>query len=429
METMEAVLEQPQSTGSDVAQGSTQESSQPSEQDQRRQEDREYSAWLKSLRDDPDAGKHYRRIKDDSRRMMALSGIEPRGIDGVREKYSTINGIAYGEAKGLDAVNAMQGALAESQTVLDGLAQGNMEALNEEQQEGLLRMTPALLDRLAESSPEEYASAVLPHFVEALRGSDLSTAYAGIVEALSEKAPTWLREDQKAQWTNERLQRVIQHVTRMGQWFQAQEERVQKLGADGGKAASGRLAQAAESKPSEGYANPDFWSQQIFPETEKHASQTFAKDLRPWTEKLAKAGIKLSADKQKAMLAEVIGITTREAQKNQSFQAQMARYNRQRTPDTASVLSTFKAEFNKHSARVLESLMRRDYGQILDKRTAPRQEARKEAKSPPQAPQNGVRYVSVKPPSDKIDFPKTPESWIFAKKWRMKDGSVVQLRS
>lgn len=391
--------------------------------------DREYSAFLKGLKENGESGKHYRRIKDDYSRLQTLNRLDPKGIDGVRERYSALDGIAYGEKKGLDAVSTMQSALAESQTALDAIAQGDVGLLNEDQQAGIIRMVPDLINRLAETDVDGYTAAVLPHFVEALKGSELVSAYNGLVDALSQKPPAWLKPEQRADWINERLNSVMQHATTMGQWFKAQDERVKGLDTGDGKPKPRMDGQPGEKAEPSTTANPQFWKENVYPDTNAHAEQSFDKELRPWADKLAKAGFRLSDAKKTALAGEFVKDVISEALKNHDYKTQMGRYNRQRTPDGASVKSLFKSEFNKHAGRVLESLIRRDYGQILDKRTAPKPGQQNGTKTAaPIVPQKGVKVVSVKPQRSEIDFPRTPADWLYQNKWRLRDGSVVQFR-
>lgn len=394
--------------------------------------DREYSAWLKGLREDGDAGKHYRRIKDDNGRLQALARLEPKGIDGVRERYAAFDGIAYGDKKGVDAVTSMQSHLAEAQSTLDAIAQGDVNALSEDQAAGIIRMAPQILDRLAETDAESYTAAVLPHFVEALKSSELATSFNGLVDALAEKAPAWLRPEQKAEWINDRLGRVLTHAENMSKWFQAQDNRVKELGKDGGQQRPRLDGQQQGEKPQPGQtANPQFWKESVYPETNAHAEQSFDKELRPWAEKLAKAGFRLSDAKKQALASEFVNGVIAEAMKNQDYKDQMGRYNRQRTPDGASVKSLFKSEFNKHAGRVLENLIKRDYGQVLDKRTAPKGNGNGNSQKPnaaPVVPQKGVKIVSVMPRKQDIDHPRTPLDWIYQNKFRLRDGSVVQYK-
>ena len=127
---------------------------------QRRQEDKAYSDWIKGLKEDGDAAKHHRRAKDDFSRLQELRRIDPKGLDGVRTTYDSIKGIAHGEKIGMDAVTAMRDSLAEHQTAMDSLSNGDFESLSEDTRSGVIRMTPALLDTLAESNPDAYSAAL-----------------------------------------------------------------------------------------------------------------------------------------------------------------------------------------------------------------------------------------------------------------------------
>ncbi len=78
----------------------------------------------------------------------------------------------------------------------------------------------------------------------------------------------------------------------MAQWFGAQDERVKQLG---GKQSQGMRTEGADkTQTPSAVSNPEFWKQSVYPETNQHAEESFGKELRPWAEKLAKAGIRLS---------------------------------------------------------------------------------------------------------------------------------------
>lgn len=151
---------------------------------------KEYGDWLKSLKADPANSKFARMSQDNFGRMRALQQIEPRGIDGVREMYAQMNSVIHtdperGELKGAEAIAAMQDAVRQYAATDEALISGDPKALEELGQEfddGLAKLTPHLLSRLAQSNPEAYASAVLPHFVQALAQSDLVRDYNGMVD-------------------------------------------------------------------------------------------------------------------------------------------------------------------------------------------------------------------------------------------------------
>lgn len=421
METMEgAVLEQP--VIEQGGEGEQQSQQQSSAQDQQRQADKEYSNWLKSRREDGEDGKFYKRLKGDHERLKELQRIDPKGLDGVRSRYETLNGIAHGDKTGIDAIQSIQEALAESQTMLDAIAQGDISTLPQDQQDGILRMAPSILDHLADSKPDAYAALLTPHFWQAIEASPLAQYYSGMVNVLNEKPPAWLTKEQLPQWTLEHVGRITEMARGMGQWFTDLQKKSTEAG-DPKQVEAQRGTPEAKSQP-----NQQFWQQSVYPQTNAHAEETFNKELRPWTEKLAKAGIRLSEAKKQTLAQEMVQLVSAQAQKNTNYTAQMKRFNSQRSPDAASVISTFKGEFNRHAKSVIESLVRRDYGQILEKGTkvAPKVTPTNGAKAP--APQAGVKVVSVKPDRSQIDFQRTPTDWIYQDKWRMKDGSVVQYR-
>jgi hypothetical protein len=399
----------------------------PNDAAQQKQADKEYRDWLKTRKEDGEDGKFYRRTKDNDARLQALMKLEPKGVDGVKSHYETLNGIAHGEKTGIEAVQSIQEALAESQTILDAVAQGNMDSLSDEQKDGIYRMAPAVIADLAESNPDAYAALLLPHFVEGLKGSALFTSLNGLLDTLNQKPPSWLTKEQIPQWTLEHVQNVTGHAQKMAQWFQAQDQRVKELGGkEGGRQQTGPTDRNATQS---GPANKEFWQQSVYPQTNQHAEETFNKELRPWAEKLAKAGIRLSDAKKQALAQEMVQQVSAAAKKNPAYASQMKRFNTQRAPDAASVISTFRSEFNRHAKTVLDGLIRRDYGQVLDKGTtkvAAKTTTTAGAKVAPVAA--GVKVVSVKPERSQIDFQRTPTDWIYQNKWRLRNGTVVQYR-
>jgi len=311
---MEAVLEQgleqvEQSSGGDGGQ---------LQQPDPKQADREYSQWLKTLKEDGDFGKHYRRIKDDFGRLESLKRLEPKGIDGVRERYAALDGVAYGDKKGIEAISTMQSTLAESQAALDAIAQGDLRSLSEDQRAGIMQSAPQLLDMLAESDAAGYVKAVLPHFVDALRGSQLYSAYGQLVDALSQEPPKWMKPEQKADWTNDRLQSVIAHASTMGQWFKAQEDRLKEIDTGRQKPNEEEVAQP-KAETQTGTANPQFWKDNVYPDTNAIAEKTFNEELKPWAERLSKAGFRLSDAKKQALVGELVQGVISEANKNADY--------------------------------------------------------------------------------------------------------------
>src|SRR5271170_7095467 len=197
---------------------------------------REYSEWLKHKReeskDDPQSNKFYRQSKDNHARLYQLKQMEPRGIDGVRETYAVLDSVMHGELKGRDAIGALQDEIRAVQEMDQAILSGDAAALenfDDEMKAGIVKMTPAILDMARNMNPEGYAAAVLPHFVEALKGSELVSSFNGLVDVLNEAPPKWLTPDQKSQWTEDRINRVMGLAGKMGQWFNAQQAKAGEL--------------------------------------------------------------------------------------------------------------------------------------------------------------------------------------------------------
>jgi hypothetical protein len=409
------------------------ETVETSQQVDPKQEDREYSQWIKSLKEDGDAAKFHRRLKDDYGRVQELRRLDPKGLEGVRERYSALDGIAHGDKKGLDAVQSMRSALAETQAVVEAITSGNPDAIRElpdEQREGVLRQAPAILDMLAEHSGEAYSAALLPHFVGALKESEMAGAFNQMVAVLQEQPPKWLTPEQKGAWMEDKFGKIVANATTMSQWFKAQDARLKEIGTASKQNGQGKVEESrnGQSGTFSQTANPQFWDNLAKTETNPYVEQEFEKELKPWADKLAKVGIRLSKEKRDSLGEEYVRRVSSLSIKNTEYKDQMARYNRQKSPDTSSVLSLFKSEHGKHSPTVLKSLIERDYGQVLNKQGKVTAISSNGAgKNPP--PQDGVKVVSVRPPDHLINKPKTPRDWIYQNKWRMKDGSIVQVRA
>lgn len=396
-----------------------------------RQSDKEYSSWIKGLREDGDAGKHYRRIKDDFGRLEAIRKLEPKGVDGIRSTYDGIKGIAHGDKTGLEAVSTMRSALAESQGLLDGVADGNFEALSEDHRNGIIRMTPALLETLAESNPDAYTAALLPHFVDALKDSGLSQHFSQLVAVLSQKPPEWLTPAQVPQWTQERLREALTSAQSASQWFKDQDQRVKEMGGRQGNNPPIRTDGGQKPVQDSGAtANPQYWQEKVYPETNKHAEDTFNRELKPWEEKLAAKGFRLSKLEKEALAQKFVQGVTSLARGNKDYTSQMGRYNKSKNPDAASVVSVFRGEFNKHANNVMKSLVEDNYGDKLKGgKPGPKPVTRTAA---PSAPEKGVQYGSVKPRREDIDMVKTPKDWLYDdKRFRriLTNGRTFELRA
>jgi hypothetical protein len=164
------------------------------------------------------------------------------------------------------------------------------------------------------------------------------------------------------------------------------------------------------------------WNTQIGPSLDNHASQTFQKLFAPYAGRL-----KLDANTTNALKMEFSRRVASTAAKDKTYMAQIGRYRAQKNPDPATVTNFAKVQFDKHAQTVLKGLVDERYKPFLNgkPKMAP-STTPNGAKAGPVAP--GVKIVAVKPPMDKINHKATPIEWIREKKYRMYDGSIVQVR-
>ena len=418
MEGLEAVAELEELGGQEQEQQDA-----TSENDQKAQE-KSYRDFIKGLRDDDTASPHYKRIKSDYGRLLEVGRLDPKGVDGVRSTYEALKGVAFGDKQGIEAAREMQAALADSQQTLEAIADGNLETLSEDQRNGVMRMVPLLLDQLAEQPGDDYAKAVLPHFMGALMDSPLVGAYNQLVNILKQEPPSYLLPNQKADWQAEKFNGIIEQAKAMGGWFKAQEDRVKEFGTKTQNPQGQQQQQQTQDGPA---AGADWWGKNVHAEMNTHVETEFTKELRPWADKLAKAGFRLSDAKKSALAQEFVSAATSEMKKDKNYTDQMGRYNKQKAPDANSVKATAKSAFNNVANRVMKDLIERDYGQVLTPKKVGQKTATTSTK-PAVTGQTGLRIVTVKPDRSRIDFQRTPKDWILSDKYRLRDGTTVQYR-
>lgn len=405
------------------AQESAQEGAESPSSPYTTQFSREMRAALKQWEQaNPEAAKFARVIRDNHARMFALNQLEPNGIDGVREKYAILDSLTHGDLKGPDALSAMQDYLAETEQLDALVASGDpraLDAFGEEFNDGLAKLTPAILDRIRQSSPEAYSAAVLPHFVDALMRSDMLRDFNSIVDVLNTTNDP--RLDDKA-----KLQLTIQGLGKMAAWFNAQQENAGKL-----KEAPGPDKQRTQFEQDRAQFEQErqqaHWDSNIKPSAVRHENSKFDELFKPYQTrlKLDQAGIDDLRSAFKARLTQL-------GKSDAAYMDQMKRYRGQKNPDAAAVTNFVKNGINKHAKAALESVITPRYGRFLAGKTKaqPAANAGRPAVSGPAQPNVEIR--TVKPPMEEIDHRNTPIEWSTPKKdgsrmYRLYSGKVVKV--
>ena len=440
MEGMEAVLDAPETIEVESQEGvSTGESGKSNQEGQQAQTDdpysskasKEYSQWLKGLKDsDPANAKYARLAKDNHGTLFALKQMEPRGFDGVRETYALLDSVVHGELKGRAALGAIQDELRSIQQTDERLLSGDVEALqdlgDDFMQKALPKLAGPILDMVRQNDPAAYAAAVLPHFVDAIAKSDLVANYNSMVDVLTEQPPKWLTEGQKAQWVEERIGKITSLASGMGTWLNAQAAKVGELPRMAQGAKPGQATKTPEQQQLEQYQKQEeqqHWKTNINPKLDDHANKKFDELYRPFAKRL-----RLDANATNALKKEFVNGVTSKANANSAYSSQMQRYNGMKKPDPSTVLNFAKVEFDRHAKTVFESAVNQRYGSFL--RGRPNTAAQTTASKPNGAiaPKTGVRIVTVKPSAEQIDYRATKPDMIHDKIYVLKDGTRVQVR-
>lgn len=393
---------------------------------------REFSQWLKGLSNDPANAKFARVAKDAFSRMYALNQLEPRGVDGIRERYAMLDALSHGDLKGADALTAMQDTIQSVNEMDERIAQGDLSVLDsfdEQMKGGIMKMVPSLLDMQRQSDPEGYKAAVLPHFVEALRASPLVQSFNALVDTLNDGPPNWLPKENLAAWHQDRLNRVLQHAASMGEWLNAQDKQAKDLknGQQTRQITPNNATQPQGEEQKWRQEQQKFhWESKIEPQVNQHAHNSFQQLFAAYDKRL-----KLEPAAKQALLNDFAKRVASKAAQNPVYRSQMQRFNKTTNPDPKQVVNLAKIEFDKHAKGVLEQLItERGYKSFLNGRpTLPntQQNGQTRTNSAPIAP--NVQIVSVKPRQDDINWRATTPEMIHAKKYQLNNGKIVQVRT
>lgn len=387
---------------------------------------REYSQWLKALREekanDPASTKFARLSKDNHARLYQLQQMEPRGLDGVREKYAMLDSVVHGELKGAEAIGALQDELRNVQEIDERLFSGDAAALKEMGPEFMAEALPKLagpiLEMVRESNPEAYASAVLPHFVEALKSSELVSSFNGLVDVLNQQPPSYLNADQKQAWAADQIKQIMGLATKMGSWFNAQQAKAGELPKTNGQPKPGATRETSELDTLRKEQETQHWNTNITPKLDQHAEKKFDEQFRPYAKRL-RLDSAATADLKQSFIQGVV----KKAGTNPAYTSQIQRYHTQKRADPNTVVNFAKVEFDKHAKTVMEGLVNQRYKSFL---TGPPRQATVPAAKNGVKPAVGVQIVTVKPQN--IDYKRTTPQMIHDKKYWTTDNKLVQLQ-
>lgn len=378
---------------------------------------REMRAALKAWEAaNPDSARFAKQARDNHARLFALTQLEPKGIDGVREKYALLDSLAIGDSKGIDAVTAMQEQLAGVEEVDSLLAAGDpraFEALGEDFNQGLAKLAPAYLDRIQKTDPAAFEAAILPHIVSHLANSELVKEYNALVDVLEAKDDPRFDDATKMRF-------AYQQLAKMGQYMNGLAAKVGEIKPTA--QLNGRDELEQQRSEIERERQQMHWDSKIKPLAVQHENQTFNQLFEPYQKRL-----RLDEGAKNDLLQAFKSGLNRVGLQDKEYLRQMKIYQGQRNPDPVAVANYVKNAINKHSKSVMEALIKARYSPFLNGKPKPTQTTTNGARPQPAAGPN-IEIRTVKPPMEEIDHINTPVPWLAMQQYRLHNGKVVRVQ-
>jgi len=384
---------------------------------------REYRAAMKALElQHPEQKKFLQQARDNHARLFALTQLEPKGIDGVREHYAMLDGLVRGDFKGPEALTAIQEELAGVEEVDNLLINGDpkaFDALGEDFNAGLAKLAPAYLERVAQTDPAAFEAAVLPHFVSTLAGSDLVKEFNALVDVLNAKDDPRFDDATKMKF-------AMSQLAKMGNWLNGLQAKVGEIKPAG---AAKDTQQADPQKEIERERQELHWERSIYPEAGKLVRQKFNELLAPLQKRL-----KLTPKQVDSAYADFKSKNTAACEADADYIRQKNFYRGQKNPSPEAVLNMVRAQLAKTGKTVFEQVRSERWEGFLSGTPKPTPQPGKDGKITPKGPASpNVEVRTVMPPRNEIDFQHTPIDWMAStrpggKQYRLFSGKVIQVR-
>ena len=308
---------------------------------------REMRAELKKWESEhPEAAKYAKQARDNHARLYALNQIEPKGIDGVREKYALLEGLSHGESSGAEALAAIQEELQGVQETDELLASGDpraFEALGDAFNDGLAKLAPAYLERIAKSDPESLNRAVMPYLVSTLQKSELVKHYNDLVDVLNAQNDPRFNDQTKMQFT-------IQSLAKMGQWLNGLQDKA--VAPPAGPNKEQEQFQTERSKFQEEKVTTH-WEAKIYPQTRQFVDAKFKELFAPYQSRL-----KLPPEALDDAKADFRRRLNAAGEADKPYMGQISVYRKQGMANPEAVVNFVRSGLARHVKPVMDAMMK-----------------------------------------------------------------------
>lgn len=367
----------------------------------------------------PEAAKYGRVIRDNHARMFALQQLEPKGIDGVREKYALLDGLTHGDMKGIEAVTAMREQVSSIEETDSKIAAGDvtaLEAFGDDFNKGFAKLAPAILDRVLKTDPDAHEAIMVPLHVRFLAESPLVKEFNALIDVLNAQNDPRFDDKTKAQFTRTQL-------AKMGEWLNSISQKAGTVKTAVTPDGSTNTV-ASEQAKLETERRELHWERSIYPDAGKAVRSKFDELLAPYQKRL-----RLTPKQIDSAFADFKSRNTKLCEADKDYDRQIKSYRSQKAPEPKQVLNSVRAQLIKTAKSAFDEVKDERWGAFLNAKPTVKNGTNGNGGKPLPLAGPGVEIRSVKPPMSEIDHIHTPPEWLAQKKYRLYGGKIIQVRT
>lgn len=307
---------------------------------------------------------------------------------------------------GEQGISGLQERIASAEQVDAGLETGDpaiLEDVFKNFSDGIAKLTPHILDRLAQANPTAYASTIQPHVYQALEAAGLGTVIGEVTRLLAANdvngAKEWLGKTQN--WLNGQKQQAAQAKT-----SQVDPER-EKLNRD-----RAELNQEREKNFLNGIGS----------QTVAHQNEVINKAIAPYLKSRP-----LGADAKSDLTDGINREINRRLKADTAYQSQMKAMLSAKTRDAVKITAYVKAKLDLEAPEATKAVWARRYGSAAPKpapKVGEQQNGQRQLPATgPGATSSQPIKIAQKPGIEDRDFDRDPKQLhMLASRAFMKSG-------
>src|SRR5581483_5661896 len=374
-------------------------------------------SFLKTAKEaDPAQAGTIKELGDGYFRYQAYKQVFPK-VEDARAASAALQAIG-----GQDGIADIQGRIADMEEVDALLASGDASVLDRVAEiagEGLVKLAPAFLDRVAQQSPEAFGEMVKPHLVAALNGAGLGTVLGQLAEAF-EMANM---PGASAEFKQAAQSKASTLIKNMIGWLNEQNQSVQNAKKNAVNPSEQKLSEREKALQTK---EENSFREGIRSTTSQHFNEVTGKALGPYLKQL-----NLSMDAKRDLAQGVIDEVSRLMEGDQSYQKQIKALLSAKSRDPKRIASFINAKIDAIAEQATKSVVMRRYGNSLNgKRSAAKPGGKQQPQQgkPTSAAASGVVRVAQKPDRSLIDYDKTSDIDLVQGRATLKSGKRVSWR-